>query len=105
MQFLIDLSELTCHSAIGVYRKDMSYLVVKTEADVYVYHNSCPHLGIPLEWLPNQFLDEDGELIRCATHGALFTIEDGLCISGPCNGRSLRAVDHVIRNQKIFVLE
>ena len=28
-------------------------------------------------------------MILCATHGALFRIEDGHCLSGPCVGESL----------------
>jgi nitrite reductase/ring-hydroxylating ferredoxin subunit len=28
----------------------------------------------------------------CATHGALFEIEDGKCVYGPCLGRSLAPI-------------
>jgi len=31
-------------------------------------------------------------LIQCATHGALFLIESGECIAGPCAGQSLTAL-------------
>ena len=41
------------------------------------YVNSCPHLGSPLDWVPNRFLSADGRHVLCATHGALFRIEDG----------------------------
>ncbi|MEE8263379.1 MAG: Rieske (2Fe-2S) protein, partial [Gammaproteobacteria bacterium] len=40
-------------------------------------------------WVPDQFLDETGNLLQCATHGALFRIEDGFCVAGPCTGASL----------------
>ncbi|VUD53278.1 hypothetical protein TDB9533_01802 [Thalassocella blandensis] len=66
--------------------------LVKKQQQIYAYRNSCPHLGIPLEWVTNKFLDEDGELIQCATHGALFTIEDGMCVYGPCVNQSLTRV-------------
>ncbi|MNT92136.1 hypothetical protein D3C72_2333610 [compost metagenome] len=42
-----------------------------------------------MEWLPDQFLDSSGSLIQCATHGALFLIESGECVAGPCAGESL----------------
>lgn len=57
--------------------------------EVYAYKNSCPHQGINLDWQPDQFLDPDGALIQCASHGALFEIETGQCIAGPCAGEAL----------------
>ena len=41
---------------------------------VYVYENSCPHIGTPLDWMPDQFMSADGQYIICATHGAEFAI-------------------------------
>ncbi len=59
---------------------------------VHGYWNHCPHCGGPLDLAPDRFLDESGRLLVCATHGALFRIEDGLCVSGPCIGASLMPV-------------
>ncbi len=67
--------------------------VVRHNQQVFAYHNRCPHLGIQLEWQADRFLDIDGELIQCATHGALFTIDEGFCVSGPCGGQSLEAIE------------
>lgn len=58
----------------------------------YTYRNRCPHTGAPLNWQPDHFLNFEGDLIQCALHGALFRIEDGLCLHGPCVGRQLEAV-------------
>ncbi len=63
--------------------------VVRRGIEVYAYSNNCPHTGSPLDWLPDQFLSLDKTLIQCATHMALFRIEDGYCVSGPCAGRAL----------------
>jgi nitrite reductase/ring-hydroxylating ferredoxin subunit len=41
---------------------------------------------------PDAFLTPDGSLILCSSHGALFEIATGLCVGGPCLGRSLRRV-------------
>ena len=63
--------------------------------------NQCPHVGAPLEWIPDQFLDADAQFIQCAVHGAAFVIDDGACAGGPCNGVGLTALpllqegDHV----------
>ncbi|HDZ10472.1 Rieske (2Fe-2S) protein [Pseudohongiella sp.] len=78
---------------------------VKKDGRVYVYYNYCPHLGTPLEWLEDQFMDPDGNFIQCATHGALFVVEDGQCISGPCRGKSLKTIPHESGNGFIMVNE
>jgi len=51
---------------------------------IYAYRNHCPHVGSPLDWVPNQFFSDDGETLLCHTHGALFDPVTGDCISGPC---------------------
>ena len=65
---------------------------VRKGGEVRVYVNSCPHIGLPLEPLPNRFLDTRKAHIVCAAHGARFRIEDGVCVSGPCIGQALEAV-------------
>jgi nitrite reductase/ring-hydroxylating ferredoxin subunit len=61
-------------------------------ATVRAWVNWCPHAGHPLNLKPHRFLTADGALLQCDSHGALFTRDEGLCISGPCAGRSLRPV-------------
>lgn len=65
---------------------------VRRDGRAYIYLNRCPHRGIPLEWQPDTFLDDSASLIRCASHGALFLIESGECVAGPCAGERLRAL-------------
>ena len=59
---------------------------------VHVYVNSCPHIGVPLDFAPDRFLSADGGHIVCATHGAKFRIESGECYGGPCVGDCLEKV-------------
>lgn len=68
------------------------YFAVKKQNNIYVYKNACPHIGIALEWVEDQFLDSSHTMIQCANHGALFVIESGACVAGPCSGRKLTAV-------------
>lgn len=68
------------------------------------YHNKCPHLGIQLEMIPDQFLDSSHSLITCSMHGALFRIEDGLCISGPCLEQALEPITLTQENDTLFML-
>ena len=67
--------------------------VTQRDGAFYAYQNVCPHLQTELEFLENQFLDQDGEYIQCSTHGALFEVETGECISGPCLGDKLEKVN------------
>jgi len=87
---LCHTSDIANDSARGFNVDGTSVFVVKKFDRLYAYHNRCPHLGVPLEWLPDKFLDTGAELIQCATHGALFVIESGECVAGPCSGQQLR---------------
>ncbi len=80
------------------------FIVVRRAEQVFVYLNSCPHIGTPLDFAPGQFLDLSKAFILCSSHGALFQIEDGLCISGPCADQSLTAVPHEVREAAIFLI-
>jgi nitrite reductase/ring-hydroxylating ferredoxin subunit len=59
---------------------------------VYAYVNVCPHAGRALNWKPGAFLTRQGNLIMCSAHGAIFEIETGICVAGPCPGARLRAL-------------
>ncbi|MDX5299572.1 MAG: Rieske 2Fe-2S domain-containing protein [Gammaproteobacteria bacterium] len=72
---------------------------------VFAYRNRCPHLGVALNWQPHRFLDLDGLFIQCALHGALFQIDNGFCIAGPCQGRSLEALPIRIIGDDIWLLD
>lgn len=69
-----------------------SLMAIRQGNTVHVYVNSCPHTGAPLDFTPGQFLDVDRRHILCTNHGALFRIEDGYCLKGPCSGDNLQAV-------------
>jgi len=80
-----------------------SYIVVRRDGEVFVYINSCPHVGSPLDFQPGKFLNPDGTHILCSTHGALFRIEDGACISGPCADKGLTPVVVRVRNGGVYL--
>ncbi|AUZ48165.1 Rieske (2Fe-2S) protein [Pseudomonas orientalis] len=92
MKFLCPSEALAPDSSLGFDIDGCKLLAVRREGVAYVYLNRCPHRGIPLEWQPHRFLDSSASLIQCATHGALFLIESGECIAGPCAGQSLTAL-------------
>ncbi|MFT5577009.1 MAG: nitrite reductase/ring-hydroxylating ferredoxin subunit [Bermanella sp.] len=103
MSFLCKLSELADTGSKGIQHGDDSVFVVLRDGQYYAYRNSCPHLGVELNWLEDQFLDRGDALIQCATHGALFIIESGECIAGPCQGASLQPLALYIRNDELHL--
>ncbi len=88
---------------LEVNGETVDLFLVRLGQAVFAYRNSCPHTGGPLDWMPDQFLNMDADLIQCATHDALFQIETGLCVSGPCTGERLTAVKIVIENDAIWL--
>ena len=87
----------------GLEVNNLYLFAVKKDDQITLYFNRCPHLGTPLEWEEDRFLDADGALIQCSTHGALFRIEDGRCLAGPCKGKYLQTVPFIIDKGIIMV--
>lgn len=71
--------------------------------EIFAYHNCCPHAGSPLNMEDTVFMERSGTYLMCHTHGALFTLEDGLCVGGPCTGQSLQPVSIVLKEGKLIV--
>ena len=82
---------------------DRSVFVVKKDGLISIFENHCPHLGVPLNMAPDRFLDVEKNFVLCSTHGALFKIEDGECVHGPCFGQNLTPVNYVLRGEEVFV--
>jgi len=74
-------------------RLALAVVAVRRGGDVRVYRNRCPHRGTPLDWVPDHFLDRAGRHLVCATHGAVFRVDDGLCLAGPCTGDRLEPLE------------
>jgi nitrite reductase/ring-hydroxylating ferredoxin subunit len=77
---------------LGAGTERLEIFVLRRGDALFAYRNECPHAGSPLDLLPDQFLSADRRHLQCHTHGALFRIEDGMCVSGPCLGRALLPV-------------
>jgi nitrite reductase/ring-hydroxylating ferredoxin subunit len=90
---LCALTDLADPGARGfMFRKhDSLFLgfVTRVGGAVTGWVDHCPHAGMPLAVVPNRYLTREGDLILCASHGALFRPGDGVCIGGPCAGKAL----------------
>lgn len=101
------LDELKQKHSIGFSEqsegKQVEGFVVYDRGQVYAYHNHCPHTGANLNWMPDQFLTVDNTFIQCSIHGALFKLDDGLCVRGPCQGQSLSKIICIMEDSQIYV--
>ena len=79
--------------------------VVRHGDKVRAYVNHCPHAGFPLNWSPDQFLAPGASLILCVMHGALFEIDTGDCVAGPCAGQGLQSLAVQVRNGYVMLDE
>lgn len=93
-------------SRIDEHGKEQPFpiVVIRWGRQVFGYLNKCPHDGVHLDWERNQFLDPNGVRLMCGKHGALFELGTGMCIEGPCKGRSLQPIPLIILDGDICVV-
>ncbi len=77
--------------------------VVRSAGLVHAYLNQCRHIPVELDWEPGRFFDSSGLYLVCATHGATYRANDGVCIEGPCTGRRLQALEAVEFDGAVWV--
>ena len=92
-------AEFPCGEGAGARRM----LLYRSGLEVKAYINCCPHLSLPLNARPGEFLVMSGSRIMCAHHCAVFRLQDGHCIDGPAGRTALEAVGVEIRNGQVFV--
>ena len=83
-------------------QRDLEALLVNYEGNYFAYVNRCPHTGITLDWVNNQFFSSDNRYLMCATHGAVFEPPTGECVWGPCFGLALQRVPIEIADERIY---
>lgn len=76
--------------AFSETKRDLACFAIAYNGGVYAYVNSCPHRSTELDWQAGQVFEESGLYLICATHGALFEPDSGLCVDGPCHGAQLQ---------------
>ena len=103
MTELCKVTALDEGKSLGFLSHKGPVFAVRYDNEIYVYKNECPHLGVNLEFNEDDFLDSEGQLIQCSTHGALFQIDTGRCLSGPCQGDHLTKVEFIVKDGVITV--
>ena len=68
---------------------------------VWGYVDRCPHMGLPLAQVLDDYLTPDGGLIACSWHSALFDMATGQCRGGPCVGSALTPWPVVVEDDRL----
>jgi nitrite reductase/ring-hydroxylating ferredoxin subunit len=105
-QVLARLADLADPCAIVVRFEDdpfASVIVTRLGDHVAAFRNKCPHAGYPLHRADGRIVVQEGGYLVCAAHGASFTLNDGACAGGPCNGDGLVRIGVVVRGGSVVV--
>ena len=78
-------------------------LVTRKGGKFYGFENACPHDDSRLDTVPGEFMDEEGNFIRCGRHGDLFDLDTGECFIGAAQGKALKPLKLVIDEGDICV--
>ncbi len=65
-------------------------VVLRIDGTLRGYVDSCPHVGVSLSPDGERYLTKRADFLMCFNHGALFRVEDGMCVAGTCVNRALR---------------
>ena len=76
--------------------------VVRKGGEVAGWIDRCPHAGFPIAVELDRYLTPDGGLIMCSWHGAVFTVEEGACVGGPCVGARLTPWPVEVRDGRVY---
>ena len=106
MTKICDLNDIEDGESMGLtveINGNAKMLIAIRQGDqAFVYINSCPHIGAPLDLQPGKFLSHDKKHILCSTHGALFEINTGPCVFGPCQDDHLDVLPVQIENGEVL---
>lgn len=87
------------------YGEDAPAFAVRYNGKVYAYINRCAHVPVQLDWNEGDFFDYSKLYLICATHGAVYRPETGVCERGPCQGERLKRVAIEERDGHIYLLK
>lgn len=99
---LARLADVPDASAIVVYAGEgdarVSLILTRRGDRVSCFRNRCAHANYPLQRADGRIVVQEGLYMLCGAHGASYTLEDGACAGGPCNGAGLERIAVVVRD-------
>ena len=80
-------------------------IVLRDDAEhLRAYLNRCKHLPVPLDGGTRELFDATKRYLLCGTHGALYELSTGFCVSGPCRGKALTPITIEQRDGEIVLV-
>ena len=108
MEKICKFDEILDNDAKGfvatVEGKKRNIFLARKNGKIFAYLNWCPHNQVLIDQIPNKFFNKDNTYILCSKHGALFEIDGGLCIEGPCEGEKLKSLEIKMEGGTIFIV-
>lgn len=78
-------------------------IILRSDTQLFAYVNRCAHFGVPLANRVEHLYPEAHQNIRCSVHYARYRWQDGLCISGECEGESLIPIPVTISGEHVLI--
>ncbi len=91
--------------SVPFWGEDAAGFAVRFEGKVHGYLNRCAHVPVTLDWQEGEFFDLTRQYLICASHGAHYEPDTGLCVFGPCGGKRLQKLNIVERGGNIYLVE
>jgi nitrite reductase/ring-hydroxylating ferredoxin subunit len=79
-------------------------LLARFQGKLVAYENRCRHLPVSLDFHSGSFFTPDGEHFICQNHNAIYEPLTGLCVRGPCEGQSLKALTIEVTGGEVWLL-
>ncbi|MFT3922469.1 MAG: Rieske 2Fe-2S domain-containing protein [Myxococcales bacterium] len=88
----------------GANRRPREALVLLgSDGEPRAYLNECRHLPIPIDLGSRRYLTQDKRHLLCGTHGALYRLDDGVCVTGPCLSLALDALKLIEEDGVLYI--
>lgn len=88
---------------LDVRKVNHAIIVLLHNRQVRAFRNLCPHAWVPLNQFNPDLLSGCQQYLQCSSHFAQFTLLDGYCVYGPCQGQSLLKYKAEIVDEDIFI--
>lgn len=82
-------------------------IVLRRNGVLHAWLDACPHYstGTPMAWKTDAYLNGERTHLTCHSHNALFEMDTGECILGPCLGQSLTRIEIAVGEEGgVFVV-
>lgn len=95
-----DAGAIVVHAGEGDAR--VALILTRHASGISCFRNRCAHANYPLQRADGRIVVQEARYLVCAAHGASYTLTDGACAGGPCNGDGLERVAVVVRDGVVF---